>query len=322
MKKFMWTWARVVLSAAAVIGVSGGANANDVAAALEGSFLAVAGDAAANQIVISRNAAGDVVVAGQNGTLVNGVASVRFPRLQLNAAEILMGGGNDAVTLRGLQIANDLFVNLGDGADRLTVPAAAPIVVGNNMTVEGSGGNDLIRTDGVIVGQDLHIDGGVGVLNSTLVNITAGFNVHVIGDNANDILTLTSCAAGGDVFIEVKGGSDRVTLTDVSALLLGINTDANALVGSDKVTMTEVTTLEDIGIFTGPGNDIVQMLDVAAGKNLTVSADEGADRVSGANVSAEFDAIFEGGSGSDTFEDYGITGGTKKEVKEFETFLP
>jgi hypothetical protein len=322
MKKMIWFGARCLFAAAAVAGVSGSAYANNVGARVEGSLLVVAGDNLGNQIVISRNAAGDVLVTGQNGTLVNGKASERFARLQLNAAEILMGGGNDVLTLRGLQIANDLFVNLGDGADRLVSPAAAPVTVGANVSIEGASGNDTIRTEGLMVGQDYYIDGGIGVLNATIINSTAGFNVTVIGDDANDIVTLSQVAAGGEISVETKGGSDRVTMTTITSLVLAVSTDANALIGADRVSLMDVTTLEDLGIFTGPGNDVVQMADVASAKNIIVSADSGNDTVSGTSVAAELDAVFEGGAGTDRFENFGITGGVKLEVKEFEVFAP
>ena len=116
---------RTAVGTFALASVAGSALANNVEARVEGSLLVIEGDNVGNRIVVARNAAGDVVVTGQNGTRINGVASARFPRLALNAAEMQLGGGNDVVTLRGLQIANDLYVNLGKGADRLTVPAAA-----------------------------------------------------------------------------------------------------------------------------------------------------------------------------------------------------
>ena len=322
MKNWMRFGLRAAVGTFALAGAAGSAMANNVEARVEGSLLVIAGDNAANQILVARNAAGDVVVTGQNGTRINGVASARFPRLALNAAEMQLGGGNDVVTLRGLQIANDLYVNLGEGADRLTVPAAASITVGNNVAIEGAGGNDTIRTDGVIVGQDLYIDGGIGVLNATITGAVVGFNVTLIGDDANDVMSLTSVLAGGDVSLESKGGSDRVSLTTVESLSMAISTDANAIVGADRVTLIEVSTLEDLGIFTGPGNDVVQMMDVASAKNLTVSLDSENDKLTGMNVSAALDAVFEGGAGTDTFEDFGITGGTKKDVKEFEVLLP
>ncbi len=322
MKKLIGFGLRSIIGIAATGFCCGSALANNVGATVEGELLVVAGDNVGNQISISRTAAGDVVVSGQNGTLINGRTSVRFPRLQLNAAEIRMGGGNDVVTLRGLQIANDLYVELGDGDDRLTAPAASPVIVGGNVAIEGGAGNDTVRTESMLVGLDYYIDGGLGVLNATAIEIAVGYNVTIIGDEANDFVTLTSVAAGGDILVETKGGSDRVTMTTVSALLVGINTDANAITGADRVSLDGIVTVEDIGIFTGPGNDVVQMLDMQSGKNLTVSADSGNDRVSGAGVEVALDAVFEGGAGTDTFEDFGITGGVKKDVKEFEVFLP
>lgn len=322
MKKLIGFGLRAVIGIAATGFCCGSAYANNVGATVEGALLVVAGDNVANQVTIARSATGDVTVSGQNGTLINGRASVRFARLQLNATEIRMGGGNDVVTLRGLQIANDLYVDLGEGADRLTAPAASPVIVGGNVAIEGGAGNDTVRTESMMVGLDYYVDGGLGVLNATAIQTVVGFNVTVIGDEANDLVALTSVAAGGDVLIETKGGSDRVTLTTVSALLLGVNTDANAIAGADRVSLDGIVTVEDVGIFTGPGNDVVQMLNVQSGKNLTVSADSGNDRVSGAGVEVALDAVFEGGAGTDTFEDFGITGGVKKDVKEFEVFLP
>lgn len=321
MKKWMKFGVRSILASAVLAGATGAAVANNVQARVEGSLLVIAGDNAANRIVVARNAGGDVIVTGQNGTKINGVTSARFRRLQLNAVEMEMGNGNDIVTLRGLQIANDLYVNLGAGADRLTVPAAASIIVGDNVAIEGGAGNDVVRIDGAMVGQDLYVDGGIGVLNANIIGTVVGFNVTLIADDANDVMNVTSVAAGGDLFLESKGGSDRINLTTVEALKIGVSADANT-VGADRVSLMEVSTVEDIGIFTGPGVDIVQMLDVVAGKNLTVSLDSENDTFTGVNVAAELDAVFEGGAGRDIFEDFGITGGVKKDVKEFEVLRP
>jgi hypothetical protein len=104
----------------------------------------------------------------------------------------------------------------------------------------------------------------------------------------------------------------------VAALLLGINTD----IGADTVSLSGIDVAEDLGVFTGPGADSVLMMDVVSLKNIIVSVDSENDRVAGTAVSAALDAVFEGGAGSDRFEDYGITGGVKKDVKEFEVFLP
>ncbi len=292
--------------------------AGDVVAALEGSLLKVEGDNFDNQIAITRTVTGDIVIAGQNGTLINGLPSVRYPRVQLNAMEVRMEGGNDTVTLRSLQVANDLFVDLGAGNDRLTAPAAAPSTIGANMAVMGSEGNDVVQLAGITVREDLSIDGGLGVLNASVSNASVDKVMSIIGDEANDIVSIVGTRVGLDLKLETKGGSDRVTLTDVAAFQLSINTDANGAVGVDQVTLNRVSTVEDLGIFTGAGNDVVRMTDVTSGKSITVSLDEGNDRLIATRVRAAEDAVFEGGAGVDTLENYGISAGIKREFKEFE----
>jgi hypothetical protein len=294
------------------------AEANNVSAALEGSLLVIAGDNLNNQITVAQSAVGDITITGANGTLVNGLRSVRFPGVQLNAAEMLMGAGNDIVTLRGIRAANDLFINLGPGADRLTSPAAAPITIGANLTVEAAEQNDVINLAGTAIGGDARIDGGLGVLNATLTNVGVYGNLELVADESNDVVSMTGTTAGGVISVETKGGADRITATNVGALLLGINTD----IGADTVSLSGIDVAEDLGVFTGPGADSVLMMDVVSLKNIIVSADSENDRVAGTAVSAALDAVFEGGAGSDRFEDYGITGGVKKDVKEFEVFLP
>lgn len=295
--------------------------AGDVIAALEGSLLTVEGDNLDNQIAITRTAVGDIVVAGQNGTLVNGLPSFRFPQVQLNALEVRMEGGNDTVALRSLQVANDVNVNLGAGNDRLTSPATAPSIINGNMSVLGDEGNDIVQLAALTVRGDLTIDGGLGSLNASVNASTIDKVMSIIGDEANDIVSVAGSNIGLDLLLETKGGSDRVTLTDTNAFHISINTDANGAVGLDQVTLNRVNTVEGLGVFTGAGNDVVRLTDVTSGKSLIVSLDEGNDRVIATRVQAAEDAVFEGGAGVDTLENYGIAAGIKREFKEFEVIL-
>jgi hypothetical protein len=292
--------------------------AGDIFAALEGSFLRVEGDNLDNQIAMTRTATGDIVIAGQNGTLVNGLPSVRFPAVQLNALELRMADGNDTVALRGLQVANDLFADLGAGNDRLTAPATAATTVNGNMTVLGSEGNDIVQLAGLTVREDMFLDGGLGSINASIQNSSIDKVMSIIGDEADDVVSLAGTRVGLDLLVETKGGSDRVTLTDLNALHVSINTDSNGAVGLDQVTLNRVTAVEDIGIFTGAGNDIVRLTDVTSGKSIIASLDEGNDRLIATRVSAAEDAVFEGGAGVDTLENFGIFAGIKREFKEFE----
>ncbi len=225
--------------------------AGDVFAAVEGSLLLVEGDNLDNQVTIAQTAAGDVVVSGQNGTTINGLPSVRFVRPALNAAEVRMGSGNDTLVLRGVQLTNDLFVDLGAGNDRLTTVAAAPVTVGANASIYGESGNDTVVLNSLTVREDLFIDGGIG---------------------------------------------------------------------RDVVNITDAAVVEDIGIFTGAGDDVVRMTNTSSNK-VTVSLDEGSDRLEANNVAAATDIIFEGGAGVDTLLAVDVLAGIFRDYKEFERFL-
>ncbi len=96
-----------------------------------------------------------------------------------------MEGGNDVVALRGLNIANDLFVDLGAGNDRLTTPTTSPVTIGANATLLGSEGNDIVQLNAMTVREDLYVDGGLGALNASLNGVQVDKLVSVIGDEAN-----------------------------------------------------------------------------------------------------------------------------------------
>lgn len=293
-----------------------GAMANDVQVRLEGSLVTIFGDNAANSILISQSAAGDLVVSGRTGTTVNGRPSVRFPRLQLNAAEIRMEGGNDFVTLRGVITGNDLFIDLGAGADRLNT--SGPVTVGANLTIEGAGGNDLIQLTSLAAFEDIYINGGQDVLRAQLADINAGKSLTIVGEEAADAISVSNSSVALDLAIEAKGGANSVTVNAVVAF--GALIEASG--GVDTIRVTDLVTTEDIGIFTGVGNDSITLTGVDSGKSITVSVDAGQDNVVATDVFATEDAVFEGGAGTDTISDFGISGGTKKDIKEFEVVLP
>jgi hypothetical protein len=317
MKTYFWGLA---LGKWAVVGgfallASASAAGNQVEVLQEGELVKVFGDNAANNIAIAQNLNGDITVTGRNGTLVNGRTSVRLPRVPLNAMEIDMGGGNDIVALSNLRIANDLFVNLGEGANRL-LTGAAPSSVGANVAIEGGMSSDLIRLTQWTIGGDLAIDGKGGVLDALLTGLDVGFGLTVIGDAANDIINLQGCTVGDTTSLEGKGGANRVTVND----FVGFDLHASTDFGNDIITFSAIMTTGDVGVVTGVGNDRVVMTNVFSGKNLLVSLDAGADFYQGTNVMVTYDAVFEGGAGVDTFKDFGISAGIKKEIKEFELF--
>ena len=293
----------------------GTAWANDVQVALEGSLLKVTGDNFANDITIVQNLAGDITITGRNGTTVNRRPSVRLPRVALNAIEMQLEGGDDIVAVRNLQVANDLYANLGAGNDRFNLLAGTN--VGVNVAVEGGAGADNVRVIDSFIGEDLFVDGGIDALTATITGTSIGKGLAVIGDDAVDRVSITDTTMVDIVTLETKGGNDRVDVSMIMAFALAIDTDR----GADIVNVTDAMTAEDIGVFTGTENDRVSLTNVISGKNLIVSLDADADAVTVTDVTVTEDAVFEGGAGVDSFIDQGISAGIKLEVKEFERFL-
>jgi uncharacterized protein YraI len=292
--------------------------AGDVMVALEGSFLRVQGDDLTNHIALAGTPDGDVIVYGQNGTLVNGLAQFRLVRPSINAVDIRMEKGDDIVNFHAMRIANDLFVEMGEGNDRVLAHAATPSTVGANMSVYGGLGNDTVQLNRITVGEDLKIEGGWGALQSRIVDSTLRKSLTVIADDLADSVIVHNTRVTLDTSIETKGGADHVELTDIAAFSLNVNTDANGIAGRDQVYLTRVSTREDIGVYTGAGDDYAQMIDVNSGKSIKVSMDVGNDRLYMVRVRAATDAVFEGGSGFDTVDYQSVFGGVKREFKEFE----
>ncbi len=307
---------RFFLAAGLTFGFSAACFANNVTATREGSLVKIIGDNAANQVLVSQAANGDVTIRGQNGTRVNGIEVVRFRAIQLNAVEILAEGGNDVITLSGIRPTNDLFVNLGSGNDRLNTSTA--INVGANCTIEGAEGDDNVRMVLATVGEDLTIDGGIGRLTTTIDRLQCGKTLAVISDNLRDTINITASVVNNLVAVETKGEIDRVTLSGLMATGIVVSTD----LGNDNVSLIDVMSADDAGVFTGDGNDTVLIENAEFSKSLTVSVDAGNDNVEAVAVTVALDAVFEGGAGTDTFTDLGVSGGTKFDVKEFEVLLP
>lgn len=179
-------------------------------------------------------------------------------------------------------------------------------------------GNDIILLTDLAVFEDLFINGGIGALNVTLTGISGGKQNSVISDAANDRVTLADCSAEGSISVETKGGNDTVSILASMAFNLGVDTAE----GTDSVVISDIVVTEDVGVFTGTGNDSVLLSSLFSGTSLTVSVDAGNDFVQGTDITVVEDAVFEGGASFDTFEDFGVTAGIKKDIKGFESVLP
>jgi len=270
--------AGVVLGAAALFAASPATAATT--AAFSSGVLTVSGDAAANSIVVSRDAAGKILVNNGAVPVVGGTATVA----NTSSIRVIALGGNDVITLNeanGALPAASLFG--GAGNDVLTGGSGADHLFGQagNDTLIGKGGTDLL------FGGSEHdtLTGGDG-------------DDQVFGQSGNDRMIWnpgddTDLNEGGDGVdtVEVNGGNGAEQFTA---------TANGTRVRFDRVAPApfsiDVGTSENLVLNANGGDDVFSATgNLAALIKVTVDGGAGNDRLLGGNG----DDTLLGGDGND-----------------------
>jgi hypothetical protein len=132
--------------------------AGEVTAQLMGGDLLVRGDHLDNRITIDRTPAGEIRVAGDDFTLVNGESAPAVFRNVVNI-DIRTAGGADHVSLQGIRAGAALRIDTGAGDD--TVLVLQSQVRGSFSLLTGSG-HDLINLVASDPGKRSQIHSGAG----------------------------------------------------------------------------------------------------------------------------------------------------------------
>jgi Ca2+-binding RTX toxin-like protein len=293
-------------------GAAGAAEGNGTSAFFSSGVLTVVGDAQDNTIVVSRNAAGIMLVNGGAVTIRGGTPTIADTRAILVAggagndrisldevngflprANLVGGAGND--TLAGGANADLLLGQAGNdallgksGADVLAGGADADVLTGGDGDDRALGeeGNDRLVWN---PGDDTDInDGGGG-------NDTAEIN----GGNGSEQFTAT--ANGTRVrFDRVAPAPFSVDIGTIENLVLNANGGDDSFAGSGNLAPLIVTTVDG-----GTGNDTI----IGTNGADVLRGGEGKDIVDGQQgndvglLGAEDDTfVWDPGDGSDTVE--------------------
>ena len=280
--------------------------------------LSVLGDNQANTIVVSRDAAGHILINGGAVSVAGGAPTVANTAL----IQVFGQAGNDQISLdetNGALPSANLFG--GSGNDTLTGGS------GNDMLF-GQAGNDILLGKG---GDDL-LFGGDG--NDVLTGGTG--NDQVFGEAGNDRLIWnpgegTDLNEGGDGIdtVEVNGGNGAETFTvsangtrvrfdrtDPAPFSLDIGTTENLVVnmngGDDTFTAGNgLAPLIALTVDGGAGNDSItggdgnDVLTGGDGNNVIVGG-RGNDVLTGGTGNDTF--VWNPGDGSDRIEGQGARG--------------
>jgi Ca2+-binding RTX toxin-like protein len=226
-------------------------------------LLTVFGDAGANTITISRNAAGSILVNNGAVAIHGGSPTVA------NTTTIrgYGGEGNDVMSVNEANGALPLAIFSGGGGnDRLTGGSGADLL-------NGQGGNDTLQGKG---GSDVLTGGG-------------GNDVLIGGDGDDQIL-----AQSGDARLVWNAGDDTYLNEG------GIGTDTTEVNG-EVLTETFTATANGARVRFDRLNLAPFSIDIGTTENLVVNANAGYDQFSATgNLAALIKITVDGGRGNDT----------------------
>jgi len=252
--------------------------AGNVTAALVGGDLQLNGDAAGNDIKISKTTAG-IIVQGLNGTTINGATTdfVAYPIAATSNGSITatLGAGNDKIQLDGIDLDDVLSVDGGTGDDSLGLTSTA---IHGRVVFTGGAGKDTF------FGETSTIDG----------------NLNANMGGGNDLLTLRNTEVKGDVTSDGGDGADRLAL---DAVTIGGSLRAGMGKGNDDIRIANGTQIQRVFITGGQGADLVQINDSTISRSLSAKLGRGNDSLTlGGTTSVQNRIKVRGGRGRDVVE--------------------
>ena len=208
--------------------------AGNVLASENQGNLFLTGDAQSNLVdIVIRN--GDLVVAGRDGTTINGTTS----------AFVVAAGSTT--------LANSFFASLGRGDDVLFVEG---ISIRGQADVTGHAGNDRVGFRNTTVSGGLVVDTAAGADVVNLDNVTVGRNLTITSGRQNDTVRLVNSTVAGNAVI--NGGTHADTVVFDNVTIKG-NSHTLTGAGADNVTLTDSTIDQAMSVMTGRGDDFVML---------------------------------------------------------------
>ena len=254
--------------------------AGDVTIVEGGGVLTILGDALANEIEVTQNQSGQIVITGVD-TTVNGGAAVTSSG-QHDHVTFVMAGGNDRVVINNVNINKQLTFHGQAGADRLTLSN----VDMRYLHVQGNDGNDTFEID-ASVRKSAYFFLGDGNDTLAISNLRSGRNLKVFGGNGNDTFVSSTATVNRKFEINLENGNDRVLLTGRTSA--GRKALINTGLGNDFVSIRPQQSNgnqsfignRSISFELGAGNDSAEVAGpVSAKGSFRINGGDGTDSLS------------------------------------------
>ena len=311
--------------------------AGNVLAALSASGdLSLRGDSSINDISLSTDALGRVVIegtAGSNTTVTLNGQTNTHAILDLSG---ILGGSlrnvsinsGTALTVPGSQEHIDLGLS---GADRIAVDG---LNITGKLSISGSGAGVVTLADSTVGGKtDIRFGTGVSSLDaatqlkigsvihlagSTLgVSGAARSDVNVVTSSTRDTVSIDLVIAGRDVNISTGADADTISLGLGASVTVGGRLNVNAGLGDDVVSLDGLDVAGRTSLDVGSGNDSLTVVAAANGNaaglatfggDFSASLGLGNNQFDLAAIAVTGKVKIAGGAGADVVNIGGATG--------------
>jgi len=252
---------------------------NVAVSVLEGS-LVVTGDHAGNSIIVDQVGLGSQqfrITSGASATTINGGAGPLVFSGVTKDVRFKMGG-NDTVVLSAVKLPHNLLLRDATGTGTLAINSST---VAGKLKVATKQEQLHFSASLSTVSRDVTITNkhGGGTLQFNTTSVGGRLRIREGKDNSTDGITLAGVHVSGKTRIHTGAGGDSVTVLDSSVF-------------DGKFRLR-----------TGLGSDIAALLSSTFNRSLAVLMGRGMDTTNvgiGGAITAKKDAVFGGGSGTDT----------------------
>ncbi|MAI30257.1 MAG: hypothetical protein CMM07_01135 [Rhodopirellula sp.] len=270
--------------------------AGNIIGNLVGTTLALGGDAADNQLVVTEVAPNQIQVTGLTGTTINGAPSQLFASNLIESVIIRTAEGEDQVKVENLSLTDTSNGYLGIFTSR---------------------GNDTVKLLNVTTTQQIRVDAGSEDDRITARQTSTNGLFLVNGESGDDHVRL-SWVKAKDLKVETHQGVDRVSMyrakalndiavntgedTDyirLSRLKAGNDIEIRSEDGDDVLSTNGMKAAQDVIVKTSSGDDLAWMYRTTAGRNVVVAMDDGNDRLTMRDTNAVDNLFMELGIGDD-----------------------